>query len=168
MKKAQITVEYIVAFTIFIGVIGYVYINYSRSFQPFLMETEKEEKYTEAFQISELMLNDLGDPTNWNTLSLNQIKRVGLSENLNKQNYLSSQKITALQTICQNNYADAKRLIGAEKNFHMFIFSIDGNGNRNSILSCVPPNIVREQINVTVKRYANTNNGQLIELMIQV
>ncbi|MEM5878287.1 MAG: hypothetical protein QXF12_05405, partial [Candidatus Aenigmatarchaeota archaeon] len=104
MKKAQITVEYIVAFTIFIGVIGYVYINYSRSFQPFLMETEKEEKYTEAFQISELMLNDLGDPTNWNTLSLNQIKRVGLSENLNKQNYLSSGKITALQTICQNNY----------------------------------------------------------------
>lgn len=164
--KAQITIEYILAFTVFIGVIGYVYINYTKNFQPFLLEVEKEEKYSEAFQISELLINDLGEPSNWNNLNLNQIKRIGLSENLDKQNYLSREKINSLSNICLN-YNDAKRLIGAEKNFHLFVFSIDNNGNRDNILTCIPPNTVKEQINVTVKRYARTNN-ELIELMIQV
>ncbi|MBU5690112.1 MAG: hypothetical protein QXM68_02640 [Candidatus Aenigmatarchaeota archaeon] len=162
--KGQITIEYLLAFTIIIGVLSYIYLNYNRFIQPFIEIIEKEDKSAEAFQISELLLNDPGEPQNWH--STGNIQRIGLAEVNSKQNYLSLDKINALNGLC-SNYNEVKRLIGAERNFHLFIFSIDNSGNRNLLASCLPPQIVKEQINITISRYAVYQNG-LMELMVQI
>ena len=172
--KGQLTLEFMASFIIFIIFIIYIYSQFSSNVPLFIEEIGKENKRSKAFQISELILNDAGEPANWNNPS--SAKRIGLSyEGVNKTNLLSYDKIASLNTYCQSNYYSLKKKIGVEENFTIQFNSISSDGSRVNLLRCFPPTLQLEsgQVNATVRRitsYYDSVDGQikLGELIIQV
>lgn len=63
--KGQATIEYLVSFIIFTGLIVYVYLSYSSNIPRFIEEVRKEDIRSKAFQLSEILINDPGNPVNW-------------------------------------------------------------------------------------------------------
>lgn len=105
-KKGQLSTTFYVSLVIFIGIIAYI------AFQLFQIvpassETTKEESVRiEAYQLSELLINDIGDPLNWETLSSGDINRTGLSDpTKNITNYLSRTKVDRFNALCASDYS---------------------------------------------------------------
>jgi len=64
--KGQISfVEYIVSITIFITFAVFFFYNLLSFMPTYLNEIRNERVRSEAYQISELLINDLGEPVNW-------------------------------------------------------------------------------------------------------
>lgn len=171
--KGQLTIEYLISFGIFIGVIIYVYLLYTRNIPNFLEEIKKENIRAEAYQLSELLVNDIGEPPNWNTLSDENIKRIGLADqNRNQTNFISKQKITGFDIKCDSDFSNIQKWVGLNKSFSVLIFNINqGTGSRSLLADCTPPLIVRAALNATVKRIAAYEEGgtkKLAEIIVQV
>ncbi|MFH8080853.1 MAG: hypothetical protein QXO84_03180 [Candidatus Aenigmatarchaeota archaeon] len=151
--KSQISLEYMIAFTIFLGVITYIYFRYIDNINPFIEDVIKEEKRAEAFQISEILINDPG-----------MAKRVGLAnESTNMTNCIVESKINNLN--CNN----LKQLLALDRPFNLFIFEVNMNtGQRTVLKSCISQNLRRDQINVTVRRYAVFDGGRIAEVVVEV
>ena len=135
----------------------------------FVDDVRKDATRSETFQISELLINDPGEPVNWN---LSNVKRVGLqNQNQNKQNLIDKAKIDILYD-CSTQYQEFQRKIGTTREFSLIIFDINSvNGQRTLLYSCFPPQITKTTVNATVKRVtAYTDGGQtkLAELIVQV
>ncbi|MBI2543062.1 MAG: hypothetical protein HYW24_02670 [Candidatus Aenigmarchaeota archaeon] len=111
-KKAQLSAGFYTAMIVFIGFVGYITFQLFQTVPTTINAVRSENMRIEAYQISELLVNDVGEPNDWETKQLSQIERIGLSDaTQNKTNYLSTGKINQLQTICNNNYNDLKRLL---------------------------------------------------------
>ncbi|MEM5793231.1 MAG: hypothetical protein QXY45_02630 [Candidatus Aenigmatarchaeota archaeon] len=170
--KAQLTLEFMVSFIIFILFIVFIYSQFSSNIPYFIEEIEKENKRSKAYQISELLLNDPGEPANWDNPSLT--KRIGLSyHKTNQTNLLFSQKIISLNSYCNSNYLEFKRRFGVEENFTIKFNQIDNDGTRNTLLFCKPPQFETTQVNATFKRitsYYDSSDDRikLGELIVEV
>ena len=109
---------YYASIALFVTVLGYL------SFQLFQVvpantnSLKIESTRIDAYQISEILVNDGGSPNDWNTKPVNQIQRLGLSDtSQNKTNLLSDQKISQFKTICDNNFNDVKDLLDIQNDF---------------------------------------------------
>ncbi len=167
--KGQLTLEYMISFGIFIGVISFIYMSYIGNIPKFVDEVEKESIRSETYQISELLINDPGEPPNWN---LGNVKRIGLQNQVqNKQNLIDRAKINILYN-CATQYQDFKNKIGTTRDFSLAIFDINTvNGGRTLLYSCSPPQIIKTTVNATVKRIIAYTDGaqiKLAELIVQV
>ncbi|MCX8179290.1 MAG: hypothetical protein N3E38_00935 [Candidatus Aenigmarchaeota archaeon] len=160
--KSQISIEYMIAFTIFLGLIAYIYFQYIGNIRPFIEDVIKEEKRAEAFQISEILINDPGEPINWDA----NPKRIGLAnESSNMTNWIKGEKINKLGTICPN----LNKLLSIDKPINLFIFEVNMNdGKRTLLASCISPTLRVNQINVTLRRYAVFDGGKIAEILVQV
>ena len=63
--KGQLTIQYLASFIFFIGLIIYIYFAYSANLPAFVEEVRKEDVRSKAFQLSEILVNDEGNPVNW-------------------------------------------------------------------------------------------------------
>lgn len=63
--KAQLTIEYLASFITFIGLIIFIYFTYSGNIPEFIEEVKKEDVRSKAYQLSETLVNNPGDPPNW-------------------------------------------------------------------------------------------------------
>ncbi len=159
--KAQISIEYMISFGIFLVLISYIYLQYTSNITPFSLDTIKEEKRAEAFLISEILINDPGEPVNWVP---SNVKRIGLAnESSNMTNWIKQNKINNLP--CSSlNY-----LLAVDRPINVFVFDINTNtGERTLLKSCTSSNLRIDQINVTVRRYAVYDGGKIAELIVQV
>ncbi|MEM5801697.1 MAG: hypothetical protein QW350_00475 [Candidatus Aenigmatarchaeota archaeon] len=158
--NGQISIEYMISFSIFLGIVTYIYLQYIGNITPFTEDVLKEEKRAEAYQIADILINDPGEPINWDTLTP---KRVGLAnESTNMTNWIKLSKINALP-------CDLLDKIFIQKPFNIMIFEVDPNTGARSILkTCISSNLRVDQINVTVTRYAIFDNGRIAELVVQV
>jgi len=167
--KGQISfVEYLVAMTIFITFSVYFFY-YLMSFLPnYLNQLESERIRSEAYQISEMLINDPGEPTNW-YLNPNNAKRIGFSdENFNQTNLLSLDKINAIGIACTIGYKKIKKLIGSDLDFSIILRKKPSN---NVLLACVPLSSPTKVTNVTIRRIVSINTPaglELGELILQV
>jgi hypothetical protein len=129
-----------------------------------MRELRTETIRSEAYQISELLINDAGYPIDW---SLGNVERIGLSSNLNKANLLSMSKINSIGTNCAPGYGYdfVKNKIGAEDDFSLFVYRQPGN---IPILACYPSLIVIRDINITVRRPVVFDDGNYGELVLQM
>jgi len=163
--KGQISIEYLIALSIFIGLISYIYLKYVGNISPFIEDVIKEEKRAEAFQIANILVNDPGEPVNWNANP--PIQRIGLAnESTNMTNCITRAKINALPSVCQN----LNNLLSIERPFNVLIFDVDlsNNGRRTLLASCMSPVLRIDQINATVRRYAVYDGGRIAEIIVQV
>lgn len=170
--KGQLTIEYLISFVLFIGLISYVYIMYSSNIPNFIEEVEKEDARAKAYQLSEILINDPGEPINWDT---GNVKRIGLSdENFNKTNLVSTLKIGRLKDLC-TNYEEMLRKLGIDEPVSIFIFKIDEQtGERTLFLddfNCQPPTIKVTQIKSKVSRitaYTDDGDVKMAEIVVEV
>ncbi|MEM5799426.1 MAG: hypothetical protein QXZ43_02055 [Candidatus Aenigmatarchaeota archaeon] len=159
--KAQISIEYMIALGIFISLVTYIYLQYINNITPFLEDVIKEEKRTQAFQISEILLNDPGEPTNWDIIGP---KRIGLAdETSSSTNSIKKSKIDALDC------SKINKLLAIEQPLNVLIFDVDSStGNRKPLKSCLSSQLRIDQINVTIRRYAVYDENKIAEIIVQV
>jgi len=176
--KGQLTIQYLASFIFFLGLVIYIYFSYSANLPAYVEEVGKEDVRSKAFQLSEILLNDAGDPSNWYTCgSPGCVNRIGFSdENSNKTNLISEQKTDALNSFCNvpQNFEVIQQKLALDEPFsiHVFIVSQD-SGQRNLIMDCISPDFPKTSINATVKRVTAINNTatgelELAELIVQM
>ncbi len=139
--KAQLSFEYFITTTLFVIFVVYLIFQVMKITPSFISELKSERIMSEAHQVSELLINDLGEPTNWDTVLLASIKRIGLSDNQNKINLLSPDKITGFVShfgsVCTSaTYENVRGLIDTEHNFNL---NLVDNAN-NILIKCESPN----------------------------
>lgn len=170
--KGQISIDYYIALIIFIFFVVYFLFQISNLVPNFLGQMEEQRMRSEAYQISELLVNDIGSPPDWNTLvpdKTAQIKRIGLSDQTrNKTNLLSSPKIKALDGICLNETLGQHFLrsaIDTDLQFSVFLINKSSGGAE---FSCQPAASNLRGFSVITKRVVAFDNGNFGELTLQL
>ena len=169
--KAQLTIEYLASFITFIGLIIFIYFTYSGNIPGFIEEVKKEDVRSKAYQLSEMLVNDPGEPINWDDVGP---KRIGLSDEIsNKTNLISLDKVRELEQRC-SNFENIKKWLGLNKSFSIYVFNISqNNGKRNRLCECISTELITTAINTTVRRVTILNNTEtgrleLAEILVQM
>ena len=165
--KGQVSfVEYLVALLIFATFIGYFSFRLLLYIPYYLNELKTERINSEAFQISEILVNDVGNPANWDKIPFNQVKSLGLSdESLNKTNVLSLNKISKLDSECQLNYENIRKLLDTNYDFSIYLLN---SKTGQMLISCKPSQVKLRAVNITIRRIVSFSSGDYGELLLQV
>jgi hypothetical protein len=160
--KAQIGFEQVFSLSLFVFSVTYLIYQLLSYYPSYIGEMRRESIFSEAYQISEILVNDYGDPPNWHSLPLDQIKRIGfLNESIGKSNVLSLIKISKANEICNSNnlnYQKFKQLLDLKNDISFIVYL-----NNNVVASCVHP--FGERV-VKVNRIVAFDNGSYGELVI--
>lgn len=167
--KGQISIDYYVALIIFIFFVVYFLFQVSNLVPTFVGQMEEQRMRSEAYQMSELLVNDPGSPTNWPTLvpdNIDQIARIGLNGNQNKTNLVGLAKLSALGSLCSSQGQQFLRnKIATDLQFSVFVVDrTDGSTE----LDCSPTNPNLRGFSVTTRRVVAFPDGRFGELTIQV
>ena len=169
-RKAQISfAEYLVAIVVFVTFASYFSSQLITFIPSYLVQLRNERVRGEAYQMTEILLNDPGFPINWHAAG--GTRRIGLNdETKNVTNLISANKISALKSQCAGGgYSNVKRLLGTDLDFSITITVININtGLPEAVHSCLPTAFVFRAINTTIKRFASINNTHFAELVMQV
>jgi len=167
--KSQLSVDFVISLIVFILFSTYIFFRILALRPAYLSELENERIRSEAFQISEILVKDAGEPANWQKYSISGIKRIGLlNESYNQSNLLSVLKISQLNNLCNSNYDEVKKRIGAQDiQFSLRLVDIPNN---KILLNCIPPRIkVRTLgINFTIVRIVALDSGSYGNLSVTV
>lgn len=130
--KAQINYETLVSLTLFVSAIIYLIYEMVTFYPSYAKDLNKEVLYAEAYQISQILINDAGEPRDWFN-SISTARRIGLlNESYNTLNLLSLRKVITFNSTCNSNYPLVKSLIGARYNFGVILRLSNGT----IILNC--------------------------------
>ena len=165
--KGQISfVEYLAALVLFMTSVLYIAFQLVSFVPQYLNQVNNEAVRIDAYQISELLANDPGNPINW--YSSTPIYRMGLSsENANKTNFLSLQKITAFDNNCKGSgYYNVKRNISSRGDFVVLLFNRTANSGK-LLINCRPPSVFSPSINTSVRRIVAIDSNDIGELIVQ-
>ncbi len=167
--KAQLTIDYYAALIIFVLFIAYLFLQTTSVFPSYFRELGSQRLSIEAYQISELLINDPGKPVNWETLvsDPSKIERIGLANgSTTKMNSISSPKALALQSLCNspNGFETVKSKISSEFDFSIIVL----NRVSGELFDCSPASIGRvTEANTTFDRIVTFGNGYG-ELILQM
>jgi hypothetical protein len=157
--KVQIGFEQVFSLSLFVFSVTYLIYQLISYYPSYIGEMRRESIFSEAYQISEILVNDYGDPPNWYSLPLDQIKRIGLlNESIGKSNVLSLIKISKASEICNLNYQKFKQLLDLKNDISFVVYL-----NNNVVASCTRP--FGERV-VKVNRIVAFDNGSYGELVI--
>lgn len=165
--KGQLSIDFIVALIVFISFSFYLAFQTFSIVPTYLQEAKLQQIRSEAFQISMLLVNDMGLPQNWESRKLDEIERVGLSGSLARTNIVSLQKLDALQKICSSDERDElfKKLFATNLTISILVFDrIDGD----ILLDCIPASPSPPVIVATASRIVSFTDGTYGELVLQV
>jgi len=110
-KKGQLSADFYIALIVFLGFLAYITFQLFQIAPASSANLKEETIRIEAYQLSELLINDGGHPNDWETKPLTDIKRIGLSDaTKNVANYLSSLKVDRFKAICAD-FNDIKNLL---------------------------------------------------------
>ncbi len=160
--KAQISIEYIISVIVFILFATYIFFRVIVYPAAYLNEINTQRLKSEAYQISELLVNDPGEPLDWNTDTASA-KRVGLLDHAqNKTNFLSMDKIAEFNNTCKTHYDEIKRLISTDYQFSIFLNSSGTPPTR--LINCSFPGSVVKPVKFEVSRIVafDSTYGELI------
>lgn len=128
-SKGQFNVEFFTVLILFVGFASYFSTKLMGIGPIYIKEANKAIVRAEAYRISEMIINNPGVPSDWDTATEGEIKRIGLLDHSqNKTNLLSEQKISKLNSLCSgdNGYESIKSLIGAEHDFLIMLTELTG------------------------------------------
>jgi hypothetical protein len=166
--KGQISfVEYIISFAVFSVFVAYMFFRLLNYMPAYLDELRKERIRSQAYQLSEFLVNDPGDPIDWQSRS--PVNRIGLSSVENKSNYISVGKVQKLASYCSSNYDFVKSKLGVDYQFSINILDEGGKVPLGSVVAVCNPTIsVTRTINTTIRRPVAFDNGNFGELIVNV
>jgi hypothetical protein len=169
--RAQFSIDYYVALIIFILLTTYISFQVLAFSPLYTNEINSQRLRSEAFQISEILINDAGQPVNWENVDENSIKRIGLSnESFNYTNFLSTKKISALKNLIgnpcsQTGYGKIKGWLDVQDDFS---FSLINKTSETTIISCNPPQKVARRTLVNISRIVSFDSGDYGILNLEV
>ncbi|MBI2546962.1 MAG: hypothetical protein HYW23_00765 [Candidatus Aenigmarchaeota archaeon] len=100
-RKGQLSADFYVALIIFIGFLSYVTFQMFQTVPANANTLKDESLRIDAYQISELLINDGGQPNDWNARQISDVQRIGLSDaSRNLTNLISRAKLDQLKNIC--------------------------------------------------------------------
>ncbi len=165
--KGQFTWDYIVAFVAFIALVSYLALQIIGIRPSFTDAVRGELLRSEAYQISELLINNPGEPEDWTILN---VRRPGFSNEIfNAVNNVSSRKAGDFNTICQqpNGYFIIAGLLGVDVYKYNFSVLMINKTSGFSIVNCRPPTTIARVINVTARRFSAIDGMYAAELIVQ-
>jgi len=181
--KGQISfVEYLAAISLFIISVVYISIQLIGFVPAYLNEVNDERVRIDTYQISELLVNDPGDPINWYSASpVCQKGSVGicrmglLNESINATNFLSLEKIQTLNTSCNapGGYDNVKRNISSIGDFSIVLFNrTKASGSCVPapfciLINCTPPVPFSSLTTNTMRRIVAIDSNDIGELIVQ-
>lgn len=122
--KTQVGFEQFAAISIFVSAVLFLIYQLLTYYSTYLTEIKRMFLLSEAYQVSELLVNDVGSPANWYE---GEIKRIGLiNETLNKTNVLSLLKVNSAITICNSDYQKFKKMLDLKNEINLFVY-LEGN-----------------------------------------
>ena len=122
--KGQINVEYFAALILFLTFTIYFAFLMSDMYPEHLRNIKEEILRADAYRLSEMLINDDGEPTGWPDVATANVKRIGLGEgSLGAFNILNTSKVLAFGGMCTNPPDTVKDLVGYEHNFFILINS---------------------------------------------
>jgi hypothetical protein len=125
--KGQFNVEYFVVLTVFLMISVYFAFRLLEFYPEYLKNVKEEILRSDAYRLSEMLVNDDGEPSGWTVLPTDSIKRIGLSHSLyNQSNLLDTAKMAALENKCRTEYSKVRSLVGAAHDFYITTESTDG------------------------------------------
>lgn len=168
--KGQFSLEQLVAMTLFVAFVSYVLFTVLNLVPTYNSQVKAERLKSEAYQMSELLINNPGNPANWNLA--NQPISFGLSnQTANLTNYVSTTKMGYLSSFCfapnYAGYSQVSQWLGTDRQFSILLLS------RNCAIppvDCRPNSSVfrGSSVNVSIKRYVAFNQNCFGELDLQV
>ena len=168
--KGQLSFEFYFAFLIFVIFVAYIVFQIIVRNPNYAIQVGAQSIRLNAWRVSELLVNDNGEPMNWPT-SLNPTKRLGLSdETANKTNMLSSEKIAAFISRCFSNYQETKDLLGLDTNAQMIV-TISNIATNSPPMICTPQasEIISKGTEVvSITRIAAVNDGTYANITVTV
>jgi hypothetical protein len=153
---------------IFILFVAYIAFQIMALRPAYLREVRNEILRSESYQLSDLLVNDPGEPLNWDVAS---VKRIGLSnENVNKTNYLSVAKIVKLVSLCpQAGYSTSfPQKFGIDQKYQFSII-VKNITSGLPLADCHPSSIIAARaINTSIKRVVVLDSGEYGEVTVQM
>lgn len=145
--KGQLTLDYVLSIIVFITLISYIIFQLLMIVPKFSREVRMQNLRGEAFSISEILLNDPGEPINWD---VGTVERIGLlDETKNLTNFLSLDKILRFEDICLTDYGRIQELLTTNRTIVVSFKNLETN---RSIASCSPQIAVYRRTRATVAR----------------
>jgi hypothetical protein len=162
--KAQFTIDFYIALITFVVFTTYIAFQVFSYTPPYLMEIESQKLRSEIFQISEILINDAGEPANWS--NINDIKRLGLSnETLNYTNYLSTTKIHQIGICDDAKYEKVKGLLDIKNDFTLILTNVTSG---DILINCTLNQTVFKKIAASISRIVAIDSGDYGELTLEV
>ena len=159
--KGQLSVDFLISLTLFVIIASYLSFQLLNIVPYFLREIKLQNLRSELFQISEILLNDPGEPIDWYE-NPDLTKRIGLlDEKKNLTNFLSLEKIIGMEKICKSDYERFRNLIGSER---IILISIKELENERTLAACTPTNIPKTQMITIIRNFAFINETNQLSI----
>lgn len=162
--------EYLIAFAIFVTFVGYFSFQILKFIPEYLNQIRSERIRAEAYQISEILVNDAGHPADW---TLSNVQRLGFSDQTkNLTNFLSINKINAVgdgTVLCKpmNGYEDIKKWLAPNSDYDFSITLTRKSFPETVLINCRPSATAVRAVNITVRRIFSFDSGYG-ELIVQM
>ena len=160
--KAQLSLEFYASIVIFILFATYVFFQLLGIEPQFMSSLNNERLKSEAYQVSEMLVNSPGNPADWPGKSVTSI---GLSSNLNDSNLLSVQKISAFNSLCGSSYDNMRSIIDTEYQFSVTLTNISGGSS--TLINCNSTTPMKT-IRASVTRIVALDSGDVGELKVEM
>jgi hypothetical protein len=118
--KTQVGFEQFAALSLFVVSVLFLIYELISYYPNYINEIRRQALLVEAYQISELLINDVGEPANWNSFN---VKRIGLlDESLNITNVVSILKVSYANDICNSDYNRFKTLLDLKNDINFVVY----------------------------------------------
>jgi len=167
-KKGQLSADFYIALVVFLGFLAYITFQLFQIVPASSANVKEEYIRIEAYQISELLVNDGGHPLDWDTKTLEKIKRIGLSDSVKiRTNYLSRQKIDQFKKICvtDGNYQAIKDKLDIQDELSVTFVEHADPDITWVCKSSVPTN---KKISFNVNRIVSIDGASFGEIIVEV
>lgn len=138
--KAQLSFDFYFSIVVFIIFVSSLFFKLITFLPLYSEEITSQRLRSEAFQLSEILVNNVGYPGNWYADAAN-VKLMGLSEETkNKTNLVSLSKITALKNLCQSDFNKVLKIMDVSDGFSVLLAnrSVDPP---QELLGCLPADV---------------------------
>jgi len=162
-SKGMFNVEYLTVLTLFIIFSTYFTFRMMEQKPAYVAEVQREIFRAESYRLSEMLVDDAGEPANWQTLAEGGIKRIGLSdESKNVTNLVSEAKLLKMEQMCGADYAAVKRLVGGQHDFSLV--RIDSSGVLETV--CWPG--ATGDVKASITRFVAFSTGDYGQIVLQM
>ena len=160
--KGLFNVEYLTVLIMFIIFSTYFTFRMMEQKPAYIAEVQREIFRAESYRLSEMLVDDAGEPANWRALA--GTKRIGLSdESKNVTNLVSEAKLLAMEQMCAGaGYAAVKRLVGGQHDFSLV--RIGSNGVPETV--CWPG--ATGDVKASITRFVAFSTGDYGKIVLQM